>query len=504
MATTKSSFITKVCLLLAFLTIPFHAHATVSKSSFPDGFLFGLGGSAYQSEGAAFIDGKGLSNWDNFTHQYPKKIADGSNGDVADDFYHRYKDDITLLKEIGIDTFRFSLSWSRILPQGKVSGGINQAGINFYRDLIDELLANDMKPFVTVFHWDLPQALEDEYGGFLSPNIVDDFRDYADLAFKMFGDKVKHWTTMNEPNVMTELGYSLGLFPPARCSSYMGNCTAGNSSTEPYLVAHHLLLCHAAAIDVYKKNYQDDPEGRIGISIATTMHIPINDTVENLLATQRAIDFAFGWFMNPVVYGEYPDSMKLIVGDRLPTFTEEQSESLKESFDFLGLNYYYTYYAENNPSSNSDNLSYSTDNHATTSFFKDGVPIGEKAYSLYIYPEGLYDLLQYVNETYNSPAVIITENGLSDANNGSLAEYPAALNDTLRITYHSGHLDALYNFTMEPGTNVKGYLAWTYMDDFEWTSGYTIRNGFTFVDYANNLTRTAKESFYWYKNFLAN
>nr|BBE43059.1 rutinosidase [Fagopyrum tataricum] len=508
MATPKSYFITNFCLVLAFLIVNsflFHAHATVSRSSFPDGFLFGLGGSAYQYEGAAFTDGKGLSNWDNFTHQHPEKIADGSNGDVADDFYHRYKEDIKLMKETGINTFRFSLSWSRILPQGKISGGINQLGVKFYRDLIDELLANDMNPFVTLFHWDYPQALEDEYGGFLSPNIVDDFRDYADTAFKMFGDKVKHWATLNEPNVMTELGYSLGLFPPIRCSSYMGNCTAGDSSTEPYLVAHHLLLSHAAAVDVYKKNYQVDQKGSIGISIATTMHIPINDTTRNLLATQRAIDFAFGWFMTPVVYGEYPESMRSIVGDRLPKFTKEQSQSLKQSFDFLGLNYYYTYYAEDAPSSNtSDKLSYTTDNHATTSFFKDGIPIGEKAYSLYIYPEGLYDLLQYVKETYNNPAVVITENGLSDENKGSLAEYPEALNDTLRITYHSGHLDKLHNFTMKPGMNVIGYLAWTYMDDLEWISGYTIRNGFTFVDYDNNLTRTPKESFKWYKNFLAN
>ncbi|KAL8152301.1 hypothetical protein V2J09_010061, partial [Rumex salicifolius] len=246
---------------------------------------------------AATEDGKGASIWDNFTHLYPERIADGSNGDVADDFYHRYKDDIKMMKKMGIDTFRFSISWPRILPRGKISGGINKLGIKFYNDLINELLANGIKPFVTMFHWDLPRALQDDYGGFLSPKIVDDFQGYADLVFEEFGDRVKHWITLNEPNLVTQFGYDLGLLPPVRCSPYVNaNCTAGDSGTEPYLVAHHLLLWHSAAVHLYKHKYHADQKGIIGISISTTMYIPINQTLASRLATIRTLDFSFGWY----------------------------------------------------------------------------------------------------------------------------------------------------------------------------------------------------------------
>ncbi|KAL8152303.1 hypothetical protein V2J09_010063 [Rumex salicifolius] len=462
----NKSLTTFFCFIVVITVSDFHVDAaSLHRSDFPDDFMFGTGGSAYQYEGAAYEDGKGTSIWDTFTHLYPEKIADGSNGDVADDFYHRYKDDIKMMKKMGIDTFRFSISWSRILPRGNISGGINKLGI---------------KPFVTIFHWDLPQALQDNYGGFLSPKIVDDFQDYADLVFKEFGDRVKQWATLNEPNIMTQLGFALGLFPPARCSPYINaNCTGGDSATEPYLVGHHLLLCHSAAVHLYKHKYHADQKGIIGISIATTM------------------------FIHPIVYGEYPETMRSIVGNRLPKFTKKQSELLKQSFDFLGLNYYSTYYVEDSPStSNLVNLSYTTDNHATATYFKNGIPIGEATYTLYMYPKGLQDLLLYVKNKYNNPTIFITENGMADANNGSLSEDPTAVKDTLRIKYHSGHLAYLLK-SIKEGANVKGYLTWTWMDDYEWTSGYTIRNGFTFVDFKNGLKRFPKNSFYWFTNFLS-
>ncbi|GAB4828129.1 hypothetical protein Ancab_035044 [Ancistrocladus abbreviatus] len=231
-------------------------------------------------EGAAFEDGRKASIWDTFTHEHPEKITDHSTGDVADDFYHRFKEDVKLMKEVGLESFRFSIAWPRILPRGKVSGGINQLGIKFYNDLINELLAN---------------TLYDEYGGFLSDKIIKDFTDFADLCFKVFGDRVKDWTTLNEPNLSTWNGYSTGIFAPGRCSKFMGNCSAGNSATEPYIVGHNLILCHASAVDLYRKKYRAHQKGKIGIALATTWILPINNTLASGRAAARAIDFSIGW-----------------------------------------------------------------------------------------------------------------------------------------------------------------------------------------------------------------
>uniref|UniRef100_A0A1S3X918 Furcatin hydrolase n=1 Tax=Nicotiana tabacum TaxID=4097 RepID=A0A1S3X918_TOBAC len=229
------------------ISVPFN------RSNFPSDFIFGAASASYQYEGAANEDGKGPSIWDTFTHNHPERIADRSNGDVALDFYHRYKDDIKLMKFEGLNGFRFSISWSRVLPYGKPCRGVNKEGIAFYNNLINELLAKGIQPMVTLFHWDLPQVLEDEYLGFLNPQIIYDFRDYVELCFKEFGDRVKLWTTINEPSGYALTGYDLGIFPPLRCSI---GCIAGNSATEPYIVAHHLLLAHAQAAKLYRVKYQ--------------------------------------------------------------------------------------------------------------------------------------------------------------------------------------------------------------------------------------------------------
>ncbi|CAL5189680.1 unnamed protein product [Lathyrus oleraceus] len=220
----------------------------LNRSSFPIDFIFGTSTSAYQYEGGAKEGGKGTNIWDTFTKKYPEKIADRNTGEVSVDGYHRYKEDVGIMKYMNLDAYRLSISWSRILPSGRISGGINEEGITYYNNMINELLANGIEVFATIFHWDLPQALEDEYGGFLSPLIVFDFRDYAEHCFKEFGDRVKHWITINEPSTYTTAGYVIGMFPPGRCSDWLNlNCTGGDSGTEPYLVAHHLLLAHAAA-----------------------------------------------------------------------------------------------------------------------------------------------------------------------------------------------------------------------------------------------------------------
>uniref|UniRef100_A0A0R0HPQ5 Beta-glucosidase n=1 Tax=Glycine max TaxID=3847 RepID=A0A0R0HPQ5_SOYBN len=313
---------------------------SLNRTSFPPGFIFGTASSAYQYEGAANEGGRGPSTWDAYSHKYPEKISDRSNGDVAVDQYHRYKEDVGIMKYMNTDAYRFSISWSRILPKGKISAGINQEGIKYYNNLINELLANDLLPFVTLFHWDLPQALQDDYGGFLSPHIINDFQDYAKLCFKEFGDRVKHWITFNEP-----WSYSMG--------------------SEPYLSSHYQLLAHAAAVKIYKTNYQASQNGLIGITLNCHWFIPFsNDTLDHQAAL-RALDFMFGWFMQPLTTGNYPETMQSLLGSRLPNFTEEQSKLLIGSFDFVGLNYYTTNYAAHifQTINNTSNTSYFQDTH---------------------------------------------------------------------------------------------------------------------------------------------
>ncbi|GMH05099.1 hypothetical protein Nepgr_006939 [Nepenthes gracilis] len=474
-----------------------------NRQSFPEGFIFGGGSAAYQNEGAAREDGKGPSIWDAFTHNYPEKITDHSNGDVATDLYHHYKDDIKLMKEMGLDSFRFSFSWSRILPKGKLSGGVNELGIRFYNNLINELLVNGIKPFVTLFHWDVPLALEDEYGGFLSPKIVDDYRDYVDLCFREFGDRVKYWATVNEPNFFSEFGYDYGYDAPGRCSKYIGNCTSGNSAIEPYQVTHNLLVAHATAVQLYKQRYQPSQQGKIGISVNSNWYIPINQTSSSLMAASRAFDFFTGWITDPITFGDYPETMKSIVGNRLPKFTKEQSNILKHSYDFIGINYYTSSYAADNPFPSTTNLSYTTDSHTTLTEEKDGVPIGEPTDLswLYICPKGIRSLVHHLDKRYNNSAIIITENGYGDLSNDSLT-IKDALKDYTRIKYHRLHLAYLLK-AIEEGANVKGYFAWSLFDDFEWFSGYTTKFGLHFVDYKNGLIRYPKYSALWFKKFLA-
>ncbi|XP_044489177.1 beta-glucosidase 12-like [Mangifera indica] len=432
-----------------------------------------------------------------------ERITDRSNGDVADDFYHLYKEDVKIMKEMNTDAFRLSISWSRILPRGKISGGVNKEGTNFYNNLIDELLSNGLQPFVTIFHWDLPQALEDEYGGFLSHRIVDDFRHFAKLCFKEFGDRVKHWITLNEPLTFTSTGYDTGIYAPGRCSKWVNAaCQAGNSATEPYIVGHHLLLSHAAAVKLYKQKYQVIQKGKIGITLVTPWIVPYSKKKPHIEAAYRALDFMFGWYMDPIIYGDYPFSMRNIVRQRLPKFTKKQSDMVKGSFDFIGINYYTADYAANIPVANTVNISYSTDSLATLTTSRNGILIGSQAATswLHVYPRGLRDLLLYVKEKYNNPLVYITENGIDEFNNATLS-LEQALKDPMRIDYYHRHLLFLERAIKE-GVNVKGYFAWSLLDDFEWSSGYTVRFGINFVDYKNGNKRYPKQSAIWFKNFL--
>ncbi|KAF3338293.1 beta-glucosidase 12-like protein [Carex littledalei] len=468
------------------------ARYDLNRSSFPQGFIFGTASSAYQYEGGAREGGRGPSIWDTFTHLHPEKIDDHSNGDVADDSYHRYKEDVRLMKEMEMDAYRFSISWTRILPNGRLSGGVNRAGVDYYNNLINELLSKGIKPFVTLFHWDSPQALEDQYSGFLSPNIVEDYVRYAEVCFFEFGDRVKQWITFNEPLSFCSVGYATGSMTLGRQS---------NSATEPYSACHHLLLAHGAAVRLYRQKYQTSQRGTIGITLNPTWCLPYSSSKSDADAQQRTLDFSFGWFMDPLTEGDYPFIMRALVGERLPKFTKKESDMVKGSLDFIGVNYYSASYAIG--VKQSVNRSYTTDSRVNLTEERNGIPIGPRAASrwLYIYPPGIREVLVYIKNKYNDPVIYITENGVDEYNNKSLP-LGEALKDDFRIEYYYSHLQYLHAAISE-GVNVKGYFAWSLLDNFEWGNGYTVRFGINFVDYENGLKRYPKKSAYWFKQFLA-
>lgn len=475
----------------------------ITRGSFPKGFVFGTASSAFQYEGAVKEDGRGPTVWDTFSHTFGK-VIDFSNADVAVDQYHRYDEDIQLMKDMGMDAYRFSIAWSRIFPNG--SGEINQAGVDHYNKLINALLAKGIEPYVTLYHWDLPQALEDKYNGWLDRQIIKDFATYAETCFQKFGDRVKHWITFNEPHTFTVQGYDVGLQAPGRCTILLHLlCRAGNSATEPYIVGHNVLLSHATAADIYRKKYQQKQRGSLGIAYDVMWFEPATNSTEDIEATQRAQDFQLGWFLEPLILGDYPSSMRSRVGKRLPSFSKSEASLLKGSLDFVGINYYTTFYARHNSSDLIGKLLNDSiaDSGAITLPFKDGKAIGNRASSiwLYIVPEGLRKLMNYIKQKYGNPLVIITENGMDDPNNPSTS-IKDALKDEKRVKYHNDHLTNLLASIKEDGCNVRGYFAWSLLDNWEWAAGYTSRFGLYFIDYKDKLKRYPKDSVQWFKKFL--
>ncbi|CAN0912173.1 Beta-glucosidase 24 [Linum grandiflorum] len=472
------------------------------RYSFPPGFIFGTATSSFQIEGAPnFAYGKGPSVWDKFTHQYPDRILEGGNGDVAIDHYHKFKEDIMRMKYMNVDAYRFSISWPRIIPSGKRYDGVNQEGIKFYHDLLDELIKNGIEPFVTIWHWDTPQALEDEYGGFLSRDIIKDFEDYCDVLFQEYGSKVKKWITLNEPMGNAMKAYDEGVFAPGHCSVWVDKaCKLGDSATEPYIVSHHQLLAHSAAYHLYKNKYRN-LTGEIGITYISHWFVPYSNTTEDIDAAHRARDWMYGWYMDPITYGYYPRTMVDLLGSRLPKFTLEESRLLRKSYDFIGINYYTSYFVKNNDDFDHAHLRYATDHHGITTPDRDGVYIGPHlgSYWQYLYPDGLRELLEYTKEKYDDPVIYITENGLSEKDNATqtLAE---ALNDKMRIDFYNSHLTSLLQAINEKQVNVKGFFAWSFADNFEWNEGYTVRFGLYYVNYTD-LSRHPKNSACWYTNF---
>ncbi|TYI78014.1 hypothetical protein E1A91_D06G181400v1 [Gossypium mustelinum] len=473
-----------------------------NPSSFPPNFLFGTASSAYQYEGGYLSDGKGLNNWDVYTHR-PGKVIDGSNGDVAVDHYHRYLEDIDLMESLGVNSYRFSISWANILPKGRF-GYVNVAGIDFYNNLIDALLLKGIKPFVTLTHIDLPQEIEDRYGSWLSPESQLDFAYFADICFKSFGDRVKYWVTFNEPNFQVKFGYREGTFPPSRCSFPFGNCTSGDSEKEPFIAAHNIILSHAAAVHIYRSKYEAKQGGSIGIVINAAWFEPISSSMADKLAAERAQCFTTNWFLDPIVFGIYPPEMQSILGSILPEFSKTEKEMLKKGLDFIGINHYPSYYVQDcmftacEPGTRTSK----TEGLWAQSYQKNGIPIGESTDVdwLYVYPGGMEKIITYVKKRFNNTPMIITENGYGEVTKAN-STIEDSLQDVNRAKYMAGYLDSL-STAIRKGADVRGYFAWSLLDNFEWEYGFTRRFGLHHVDF-KTLKRTPKFSATWYKNFIA-
>ncbi|KAG0486008.1 hypothetical protein HPP92_008103 [Vanilla planifolia] len=456
----------------------------LSREKFPKGFVFGTAASAYQVEGMALKDGRGPSIWDAFI-RIPGEIKNNATAAVTVDEYHRYKEDVNIMKKMNFDAYRFSISWSRIFPEdlGRSTGRVS-------------LITTGITPYANLYHYDLPEALEQRYNGLLSKNVVTDYANYAEFCFKTFGDRVKNWFTFNEPRVVASLGYDDGIFAPARCT----NCAAGgNSATEPYIVAHNLILSHAAAVKSYRDKYQATQRGRIGILLDFVWYEPLTNSTVDEAAAERSRDFHLGWFLYPITYGEYPTSMQEIVKERLPVFTPEEIKMVKGSIDYVGINQYTAYYMYDPHIPNQKPTRYQLDWNAGFAFERNGVPIGPRAYSqwLYIVPWGMYKAVTYVKEKYSNPTIILSENGMDDPGNLTL---PAGLHDTTRLNYYKSYLSELKR-AIDDGATVIGYFAWSLLDNFEWKLGYTSRFGIVYVDF-KTLKRYPKMSAYWFRDIL--
>jgi beta-galactosidase len=451
---------------------------------FPTNFIWGAATSSYQIEGAAAEDGKGPSIWDAFS-SIPGKIHNADTGEVACDHYHRFREDIQLMKNMGIKAYRFSIAWPRVMPTGR--GEVNEAGIQFYSDLIDALLAAGITPWVTLYHWDLPLALQLEEDGWLGHSIVDHFEAYADLCFERFGDRVKNWITLNEPWVIAILGYGQGRFAPGRVSH-----------SEPYLAGHHLILSHARAVQLYREKYSHQ-NGQIGITNNCDWREPLTDSPKDIAAAERALEFFLAWFADPIYKGDYPASMQERLGDRLPKFTPAEKELILGTSDFFGLNHYTTMYASHGKGEETErniagNGGISEDQEVDLSLDKDW-----KLTSMNwaVVPWGCRKLLEWIDQRYDHPEIYITENGCAYADE----KIDGQVDDQDRLDFYQGYLQACQE-AMENGVNLKGYFAWSFMDNFEWASGYEKRFGLHYVDF-ETLERTPKNSAYWFRRVIS-
>ncbi|XP_067683478.1 lactase/phlorizin hydrolase-like [Haliotis asinina] len=473
--------------------VPMEDDSDILYETFPEDFVWAAATAAYQIEGGWNADGKGESIWDRLVHT-THKVENGGTGDVACDSYHKYKEDVQLLKNLHVTHYRFSISWSRVLPNGTLSGGINQKGIDYYHNLIAELLKNDIKPMVTLYHWDLPQALEDK-GGFLNEEFVHWFRDYADLCFKEFGNNVSLWMTFNEPPIIAILGYGGGQFAPQ----------VHNMTQNVYIVARNLVLAHAEVYHLYNSTYKASQKGKVGITINFIWNEPRDPlAISDVDAAERSIEFYDGIFSHPIyVNGDWPHVVKEKVAqknkesgwpaDRLPPFSVLEKQKLKGSHDFLGVNYYSSSFARNDPQPVGDTPTYDNDKEVYT--YADQNWLGSGSNWLTVTPWSIRKMLNWLKYNYNNVDVYITENGLSDRN--------GTLHDNHRIRFYRYYINEVLKAIKLDKCNVKGYTAWSLMDNLEWLTGFSEKFGLHQVNFSDpKLPRTPKASAYWYAGLV--
>ncbi len=457
---------------------------------FPKDFLFGAASASYQVEGAWNEDGKGITNWDVFS-KIPGKTFEGTNGDVAIDHYHRYKEDIKLMAEMGLDSYRFSISWARIIPDG--SGKINDKGIEFYNNLINECLKYGIVPFATLYHWDMPQILEAE-GGWINKKTVDAFVKYAQTCFEAFGDRVKHWITFNETIVFCGHGYLEGSHPPGII----------NDSKKYFMATHNVITAHARSVEAYKRLRQF---GEIGITHVFSPAFPVDQQEENVFAAYHANQYEISWYYDPVLKGTYPEYVVKQLKEKgiVPDWTDEELAIIKSAApknDFIGLNYYQPRRViKNNVAEES--LKQTKDGAPGSASF-DGVyrtvTMTDKKYTKWgweIAPDAFLQGVRSLKSDYGDIKLYVTENGLGDED--PIIEGEDV--DVARIKFIETHLKAIKNAISE-GINLKGYYAWSVIDLLSWLNGYKKQYGFIYVDHKNNLNRKKKLSFYWYKKVI--
>ncbi|MCC7365200.1 MAG: beta-glucosidase [Dehalococcoidia bacterium] len=434
---------------------------------FPQGFQWGAATASYQIEGAHNEDDRGLSIWDTFSHQ-PGRVMHGENGDIACDHYHRYEQDIALMAELGLQTYRFSVSWSRVIPFG--TGHVNEKGLAFYDRLIDALLDRGIEPALTLYHWDLPQALQD-LGGWANREIVEAFAGYARLLFERYGDRVSRWITLNEPLIFTQFGHRSGVMAPGI-----------RSLPVTARAVHHALLAHGRAVQAFRESGR---EGEIGITNANTSYEPADDTPETLRATELARDFDTRLYHGPVYGRGYPESVLAYYAARdaaLPILPGDL-EVIAAPTDFLGVNLYSRQRIEA-----SDDRGVGYRNAPPT------LPLLDMGYEAA--PHALGDFVRWVTKEYGRPRIYITENGVCD--NTELAG--GRVDDQLRIDLLRGFLAGLHG-AIADGADVRAYYQWSLMDNFEWAFGYSKRFGMVWTDFATQ-ERVKKASAEWYAGVI--
>jgi beta-glucosidase len=419
---------------------------------FPADFVWGAATAAYQIEGAVLEDGRGESIWDRFCAT-PGKVRAGDTGAVACDFYHRHPQDVALMRELGLDAFRFSIAWPRIVPDG--CGRVNEAGLDFYDRLVDELLAAEIAPFPTLYHWDLPQPLEDA-GGWTSRATAQAFVEYAEAVVRRLGDRVAHWTTHNEPWVAAWLGYGWGMHAPGR-----------TSELDAAAAAHPLLLAHGWAVDAIRR---EAPEAQVGIVLNLEHVDPASESEADVEAAAQMDARANRWFLDPIFRGAYPEGTGLA-----PPVQDGDLDAIAAPIDFLGVNNYFRFVVREGP----DVVE---------------VPGAQRtAMGWEVHPDSLHRLLVRIANDYAPASVYITENGAAFED---VRVHDGSIHDVERTAFLESHTDAVAR-AIDDGVPVDGYFVWSFLDNFEWAFGYSKRFGVVYVDYPT-LERVPKDSFHWY------